>query len=119
MKMYFKKYILFGGINTVFAYGLFALLLFCNFHYVLATFFAGIASVLSGFFFNKNFVFSAGENSIFKYLLLYVFVYFLNIYIQFLLLQGSHVNGYFAGAISLMVCSLISFFVMKKLVFCL
>lgn len=115
--MYFKKYILFGGINTVFAYGLFALLLFCNLHYVLATFFAGIASVVSGFFFNKNFVFSSDRSSIFKYLMLYFFVYILNIYIQFLLLEVPHINGYLAGAISLIICSLISFFAMKKLVF--
>ncbi len=86
----FIRFILIGGLNTLFAYIIVVIFLLLNFHYTIATLFSAIVSITSGYFLNKKLVFIVSKaKSIFIYYLFWAIMYFFNIFIQFFLLELS------------------------------
>lgn len=115
-----KKLILFflvGGINTLFGYSLYALLLYLQFHYAVASLMATIAGVLFNFKTTGVIVFKNNNNKLlFKFIAVYTVTYLLNI--GFLKIFSSfNTNMYFAGAILILPMALIAFILQKKFVF--
>jgi len=105
-------------INSVFGYSVYALFIFFNFHYSVASLFATFFGVLFNFKTTGIFVFkSRSNNLIYKFVGVYIIVYLLNI-LLLKILSGFHLNLYVAGAMALVPVALISFTLNKKYVFC-
>ena len=113
----FIKFVLVGIINTMFGYGLFAFLLYCNIHYALASVLATIISVLFNFKTTGTLVFKNHDNRlIFKFVSVYCFTTVLSIIgLKFAKMVG--LNLYFAGLILTGIMAIITFILQKKIVF--
>ncbi len=110
-------FLMVGSLNTVFGYGLFCLFIFLGLHHLLAI----SLSFMIGVFFSFNtigrFVFrSHNSRLILKFLLLYLFLYFVNIILLSMLKYLSH-NWYFNGLITTIVAAGLSFILNKFWVF--
>lgn len=113
----FIKFVLVGIINTMFGYGLFAFLLYCNIHYALASVLATIISVLFNFKTTGTLVFKNHDNRlIFKFISVYCFTTILSI-IGLKIAKIFGVNLYFAGLILTGIMAIITFILQKKYVF--
>ena len=93
--------------NTVTAYAVFAVLLYCRVHYALATLAGGTAGLVLGFRLMGRLVFRGRHGSFLRYMIVFAITYALNVSIQARLI--GHVNGYAAGAIATSICFLVSF----------
>ncbi len=113
----FIKFVLVGIINTMFGYGLFAFLLYCNIHYALASVLATIISVLFNFKTTGTLVFKNHDNRlIFKFVSVYCFTTILSIIgLKITKIFGG--NLYFAGLILTGIMAIITFILQKKYVF--
>lgn len=113
----FIKFVLVGIINTMFGYGLFAFLLYCNIHYALASVLATIISVLFNFKTTGTLVFKNHDNRlIFKFVSVYCFTTILSIIgLKIAKIFGG--NLYFAGLILTGIMAIITFTLQKKYVF--
>lgn len=111
------RFILVGGLNTAFGYGLYVFLIWSGMHYAPAVFFSTVAGVLFNYFTSSNLVFR--KNRCFRlhrFILTYVFVYLINIVtIKIILCFG--INAYIAGFIAIFPVTLITFYLQKKWVF--
>lgn len=113
----FIKFLLVGGLNTLFGYGIFALLLFIGLHYALASVFATILGVLFNFKTTGTLVFGNKDNRlILKFISVYCFTTILSI-IGLKIAKIFGVNLYFAGFILTGIMAIITFILQKKYVF--
>lgn len=109
-------YLLMGGLNTLFAYLLFALFIWLGMHYTLATLFPGIISIYLGYVVNKHIVFNARKTSRFSVLYYYLFygvVYLANISIQTTMHALGSANDYVNGAVAMAIMTVVTFAVNK------
>ncbi len=114
----FIKFLFVGGINTLFGYSVFSLCTFFNLHYTLSTLTATILGILFNFKTTGCIVFKNNNNNlIFKFLLVYGFVYLLTIGILKLFTIIGLNNMYINYAILLLPNAVLSFLLMKKFVF--
>lgn len=114
----FIKFILVGGLNTLFGYSILALLTLLNFHYAITTFIATVLGILFNFKTTGYIVFKKNNNKlIFKFLLAYGIIYLLSLgFIKTFIFFGFD-NLYCIYALLLIPNALLSFFLMKKFVF--
>jgi putative flippase GtrA len=113
----FFRFIIVGIINTIFGYSLFALLIYLKFHYSIAVLISTIIGVLFNFKTTGRIVFKNDKSHLlFKFILVYVFTYFLNIGL-IKLLTYTKFSMYLIGAICIVPMSVISFFLNKVFVF--
>ena len=112
----FVKFIFVGIINTIFGYGLFALLIFMHVFYVWAVLWANIIGVIFSYNTFGKFVFKKNKNSFVKFITLYIFLYFLNIGI-ITLAEIFIKNVYISGFLSMLICASASFLFNKYYVF--
>ena len=116
-KKQFLLFLMIGGLNTLFGYGLFAAFIFLKCHYTVAVFLSTVLGVIFNFFTTGRVVFKNNKNGVFfKFVMAYGMLYFLNIAIITLLNRFTH-NLYFNGAVSIAVLAIIAFFVNKYCVF--
>ena len=111
------RFFLVSGLNTVFGYGLFAILIFVGLHYPYAL----LASTVAGIIFNFKtigvLVFGSRNNLLFfKFIGVYFITYFcslglLNLFVFF------DVNLYLGGAILIIPMGLFAFVLNRKFVF--
>jgi putative flippase GtrA len=114
----FIKFILVGILNTVFGYSLFALFIFLNIHYSLAVFLSTVLGVLFNFKTIGKLVFDSHDNSlIFKFIVVYVLLYLINISCLWFFKISGFENMYINGFVLLVPLALISFILNKKYVF--
>lgn len=114
----FIRFLIAGSINTINAYLVFALFIFLDFHYTLATFLGGASSVIIGFFLMSGFVFQKERQGRFiPFVMLFLGLYLTNIMIQWGLHETGIKNDYIAGAIALIIAVTLSFFANRNLVF--
>ena len=113
----FIKFLLVGALNTLFGYGIFALLLFIGLHYALASILATILGVLFNFKTTGILVFKNHDNRlIFKFVSAYCLTTVLSIIgLKFAKMVG--LNLYFAGLILTGIMAIITFILQKKCVF--
>ncbi len=113
----FVKFILVGVLNTAFGYLAFALLLFLGLHYSIAVVLSTIAGILFNFKTIGVLVFKNHNNKlIFKFVAVYTLICTIGIIIL-RLAELVHINLYFAGLVSTVICALISFILNKNWVF--
>lgn len=113
----FVKFILVGIINTMFGYGVFALLLFIGLHYSLCTILTTIVGILFNFKTTGVLVFNNHDNKlILKYVCMYgIMCLFGIVFLRFAKILG--VNLYIAGLVLTCIMPLISFVLQKRWVF--
>lgn len=113
----FIKFLIVGGINTAFGYGIFALLIFLNLHYAMAVLLSTILGVLFNFKTTGNLVFENSNNRlIFKFVAVYAIIYFINV-ASLKVFKLYKIDMYTAGALLLLPMALVAFALNKKLVF--
>jgi putative flippase GtrA len=106
-----------GGLNTIFGYSVFALLISLELHYTIATFLSTILGIIFNFKTTGKLVFKSNNNSlIIKFTSVYMVVYLINISLLWLLKSVS-INLYIAGAILLLPTAILSFSLNSKYVF--
>ena len=114
----FIKFLFVGGINTLFAYTVYAFSLFFGCHYTLATLVSNVLGVLFNFKTTGCIVFKNNENEkIFKFVFVYVFMYFLTIIELKMFSIFGFENMYLNYAIIVLPNAFITFSLMKKFVF--
>ncbi len=113
----FIKFLLVGGLNTLFGYGLFAFFVWLGLHYTAAVFLSTVLGVLFNFKTTGLLVFKNGDNGLlFKFLGVYIITYLTNItLIKFCSLLGAGV--YLAGALAVLPVAALSFIMLKRFVF--
>lgn len=111
------RFLVVGGVNTVFGYAVFALLILLNLHYVLAASLATICGVLFNFKTTGLIVFGNKDNRlIFRFFGIYLIYYLLNIG----LLKAFDMYGIgslVAQAIIVLPLGTFSFLLIRKFVF--
>jgi len=113
----FHRYLMVGLLNTLFGYGIFALLIYLDFSYPVALLLATILGVLFNFKSIGILVFESRDNKlIFRFIVVYVVIYLLNL-AGLKLLSVAHVNMYVAGAILLPLMAIVGFVINKRFVF--
>ena len=116
-KKQFFSFLVIGGLNTLFGYGIFSSFIFLKFHYTAAMLFSTIIGVIFNFFTTGRFVFKNKKNSLFiKFLITYTMLYLLNILIVSLLNKISY-DLYFNGAVSIIASAFVGFVANKYFVF--
>lgn len=111
------RFIIVGVVNTLFGYGIYALLIFFGLNYVYAVFFATIAGILFNFKTIGHYVFESHDRSLLlKFFIVYTVVYLANVgLIRFFSLWG--IDYYTAGFLAVVPCAAISFILNRQFVF--
>lgn len=118
IKNRFVRYIFVGGLNTAFGYGLYCLLVWLGVPFIWATLVSHVLGVLFNFMTTGTLVFEDNDlRKIFKFFLNYVLTYFINIGINKALQVWLGCNEYIAGAGATIFTALVSFVILKRLVF--
>jgi putative flippase GtrA len=113
----FVRFLLVGGLNTLFGYSVYALLIFLHVHYALAALGGQVLGVLFNFKTIGLLVFDRRGNRRF---LRFVSVYLLTYLLTALLLKIFHafdVNLYLAGALLILPMAVLSYFLNRNFVF--
>lgn len=114
----FIKFLFVGGVNTILGYSIFALFNFIGLHYIISTLLATVSGVLFNFKTTGCIVFKNGDNRlIIKFVLVYSFTYFLTVFTLSLFDKFQLHNMYINYAILLPLNAIISYVLMKKIVF--
>ncbi len=113
----FKRFVLTGIVNTVVYYMIFSSFIYLDVDYKIAVFLATSIGVFFSFKTFGKFVFSSHDNRrIFRFISVYIVLYFINIFIikaLYLIVE----NYYIIGFIATIICALISFVFNKWFVF--
>ena len=113
----FIRFLVVGGINTIFGYFIFALLLYVGLHYSIAAMGATVLGVLFNFKTTGRLVFNSHDNRlILKFISVYVVLYVINVFVL-KIFKSYEMNLYLAGALMLLPMALLGFFLNKTLVF--
>ncbi len=113
----FLKFLMVGGINALFGYLTYALLIFLSFHYVLAALLSTVLGVLFNFNTTGRLVFKSRDNKLlFKFVGVYLIILPLNIF-ALKIFRYYEFDMYLAGFILLLPMALIAFALNKKFVF--
>ena len=112
------KFLLVGILNTAFGYGLFSLFIYVGLHYSLAVLLSTIFGVLFNFKTIGKLVFGCSDNRlIFRFILVYVIIYLLNIFFLWLFKRLGFENMYLNGFVLLIPLAAVSFLSNKFFVF--
>ena len=112
------SFLLVGILNTIFGYSLFALFIYLGLYYPLAVLFSTILGVLFNFKTIGKLVFDSSDNGlIFRFILVYVITYLLNIFFLWLFKWLGFENMYINGFVLLIPLAAVSFLLNKFFVF--
>lgn len=113
----FVRYLVVGGVNTVFGYSVFALLIYLGWHYSMALFFATIAGVLFNFQTFGTFVFGKSDwRLLWRFLAVYGFLYAVNVFLVFMLLFLMR-SVYVANAFAIILIAGLGYFLNRRFVY--
>jgi putative flippase GtrA len=111
------RFLLVGGLNTVFGYSVFSIAIYLNVHYAIAALLGQVLGTLFNFGTISRLVFGSKDNTLFfKFIAVYVFTYLLNV-AGLRIFSTFHVNMYLAAAIVTLPVSLVGFLLNKNFVF--
>jgi len=111
------KFILIGGLNTMFGYSLYAFFIYVGINYFFAIFFSTILGILFNFKTIGKFVFENEDYSLLtKFVLAYSVTFILNVSIV-TFIRGKGYDDYTSGFIAIIISSALSFIFTKYLVF--
>lgn len=111
------RFLVMGGINTGFSYGVYALLVYCGLNYAVSNLCSLVLGILFSFRTQAAFVFQdAGRGLFMRYVTVWTILYASNI-----LMIGSLIrlgaNAYSAGALAIAPTAVLSYFLQKSFVF--
>lgn len=113
----FFRFLVVGGINTLFGYCVFAILILLNFYYPWALLIGTVCGVLFNFNTTGRIVFNSKDKSlIFRFFLIYGTTYGMN-YAGLWTFDQFHVKALIGGAVLLLPMAVISYTLNKNLVF--
>lgn len=113
----FIRFLLVGGLNAIFGYSVYALLIYLNIHYSLAAFMATVFGVLFNFKTTGSLVFKSKNNMLlFKFIGVYVIIYIINI-AALKVFNSFKIDMHLAGAALLLPMAVLSFILSKNFVF--
>lgn len=113
----FLRFLFIGGLNTAFGYSIYAILIYLNIHYSLASLMATIFGVLFNFKTTGRLVFKSRNNRLlFKFICVYVIIYAINI-AALKVFNAFNVDMYLAGAAMLLPMAVIAFILNRNFVF--
>jgi putative flippase GtrA len=114
---HFLRYLIIGGINTLFGYGIFALLLYLGLHYALASFLAICAGILFNFNTTGRIVFkNSNHRLLFQFLIVYSIIYLINVLLLKLMVMYA-INLYLGSATTVLPMAFLAYLLNKKFVF--
>lgn len=113
----FIKFLFVGGLNAIFGYSIYAILIYLRLHYSLATFMATVFGVLFNFKTTGRLVFRSKNNRLlFKFIGVYVIIYIINI-AALKVFNSFKIDMHLAGAALLLPMAVLSFILSKNFVF--
>jgi putative flippase GtrA len=113
----YLKFILVGIINTLFGYSIYSGFIYLDFHYSVATLLATILGIIFNFKTYGKYVFSDNSwNKIFKFIIVYGFLYMLNI-LGIFILTFYKFNLYLSGLSLLLPIAITGFYLNKRFVY--
>jgi|SRR3989338_4662140 len=113
----FIRFLLVGGVNTLFGYGVFVSLIYVGLHYSLAALLGTILGILFNFQTVGRLVFNGYRRHLFfKFIAVYGVTYLFNI-AGLYFFNATGVSNYLAGAILILPVAFIAFFLNKTFVF--
>lgn len=113
----FIRFLLVGGLNTVFGYCLWALLLWLGLHYTMASAIGTIIAIIFNFKTTGGLVFNSHNNRLLlKFFGVYALVYIINIALL-RVFELLNINVYLAGLIIILPVAFLSFVLMRSFVF--
>lgn len=111
------RFIAVGVVNTLFGYGIYALLIFLGLDYMYAVLFATVAGVLFNFKTIGHYVFESTDRSLLlKFFMVYGIVYGINVGL-IRLFSLWNIDYYTAGFLAIVPCAAVSFILNKRFVF--
>lgn len=113
----FIRFLVVGGINTLFGYTIYSIFILLQIHYAIASLSAMICGVIFNFFTTGRIVFRNRNTSlIFRFFLVYGITYLVNLLVlnRF---DAAGFNMLAAGAITVFPAAILSYLLNKKLVF--
>ena len=111
------RFLIVGGVNTLFGYGAYALLLFAGLHYATAAFLGTIAGVLFNFLTTGGLVFGAlSPARLARFVGVYAVTYVVNVGLLAWLTRAG-LDAYVAGALLLLPMAVVSYLLMRTFVF--
>ncbi|WP_354004863.1 GtrA family protein [Ramlibacter albus] len=111
------RFIVVGGVNTVFGYGCFWLLLYVGLHYSMALLIGTVLGVLFNFKTTGTLVFGSHDNRlIFRFVGSYVFTYFCNL-AGLRVLVGAGFSPQVGGLLLILPMAAVSFVILRRFVF--
>jgi putative flippase GtrA len=115
--VHFFRYLVIGGINTLFQYGIFAILILVGTHYVLATLVAYTLSILFSFKAQGAITFKNNNNRLFfRFAGSSILIFLVNIGLL-KVLRNFSINSLLAQAILTLPLAFASFMLMRKFTF--
>ena len=113
----FLRFLVVGGVNTLFSFAVYALLILLGLHYVLAALISTICGILFNFKTTGTLVFKNKDNRLLlRFFGVYTFTYFINIGLL-KLFDMAGVGSLVAGAIIVLPMAVVSFLLMRRFVF--
>lgn len=113
----FLRFLIVGGLNTVFGYGVFAALILLKVHYAIASFLATAAGILFNFKTYGTLVFESHENSrILRFFIVYGITYLAGL-LPLGWGKAHHVSLLIVAAIIALPMAAFSFFLNRRFVF--
>lgn len=113
----FQRFIAVGILNTFFGYGMFALFIYLQLHYSVASFLATVLGVLFNFKTTGKIVFESHDNGlIFRFFGVYGITYIVSVFFLYIFEQFA-INMYLAGALLLLPMAVFSFLMNRHFVF--
>lgn len=118
LKIRFIKFAGVGLLNTIVGYTIYSALLYAKFGYPLAS----LISLILGIFFNylttSQLVFrERTTNRFFRYFITYIFVYFFNLAILWILVDIMNISAYLSGIVALPFNVVVTFWLLNRFVF--
>lgn len=113
----FFRFLFVGGINTLFGYLVYSILILIGLHFALASFLSTLVGIIFNFFTTGNIVFkNKNPRLIFRFFGVYGITYLINVGCL-KVFEILNVNMIVAGAILLLPIAIISYFLNRALVF--
>lgn len=114
----FIRFVLVGGINTLFGIGVYSLMIYIGTHYIWAALISHVLGVLFNFITTGHLVFENHDKRlIFKFFISYIFVFIINISINKYCQIFFGWNDYVTGICATILAALCSFMILKYFVF--
>lgn len=110
-------FIVVGGINTLFGYGIYAFFIFIGFHYLYASLFAKLFGFIFSFFTMGKLVFNKLEIKRIKKFIVFNIITYLLFILLIKLMSLFGVNAYISGLIASGLMAILSYLINKYLIF--